>query len=150
MLTLRCSRVIKKLHDLDQNLEFELWAMYEVRLQQHGSRCRMWVPPENRDPLNLHHPTHRSIGNFGAVRLSDGKFVFLREENRFNAQTFLGFLQNLRCVSGETRRRVILIADNARYHHAKMLQGWRDQQGESFELDFLPPHSPELNPRERG
>jgi transposase len=123
--------------------------MDEVRFQQHGSRCRMWVPPETRDPVILHHPTHRSVGYFGAVRLSDGKFVFQREETRFNAQTFLGFLRNLRLDSGETGRRVMVITDNARYHHAKMHQGWRAQQAESFALDFLPPYSPELNPIER-
>jgi transposase len=149
MLTLRCSSFIKKLQDLDQNLEVELWAMDEVRFQQHGSSCRMWVPPETRNPVILHHPTHRSVGYFGAVRLSDGKFVFQREETRFNAQTFLGFLQNLRLDSGETGRRVMVITDNARYHHAKMHQGWRAQQDQSFALDFLPPYSPELNPIER-
>jgi len=79
--------------------------MDEVRFQQHGSRCRMWVPPETGDPVSLPHPTHRSIGCFGAVRLRDGKFFFQREENRFNAQTFLGFLPNLRLESGETSRR---------------------------------------------
>jgi transposase len=123
--------------------------MDEVRFQQHGSRCRMWVPPETRNPVILHHPTHRSVGYFGAVRLSDGKFVFQREETRFNAQTFLGFLRNLRLDSGETGRRVMVITDNARYHHAKMHQGWRAQHAESFVLDFLPPYSPELNPIER-
>jgi transposase len=149
MLTLRYSSFIKKLQDLDQTPEVELWAMDEVRFQQHGSRCRMWVPPETRDPVILHHPTHRSVGHFGAVRLSDGKFVFQREETRFNAQTFLGFLRNPRLESGETGRRVMVITDNARYHHAKMHQKWRVQQAGSFALDFLPPYSPELNPIER-
>ena len=88
--------------------------MDEVRFRQPGSRSRMWVPPENRNPVILHHPTHRSVGYFGAVRLSDGKFVFQREETRFNAQTFLGFLRNLRLESGETGRRVMVIIDNAR------------------------------------
>ena len=92
--------------------------MDEVRFQQHGSRCRMWVPPETRDPVIFHHPTHRSVGYFGAVRLSDGKFVFQREETCFNAQTFLGFLQNLRLDSGETGRRVMVITDNARWGYS--------------------------------
>ena len=29
----------------------DLWAVDEVHFQQHGSRCRMWVPPETKDPL---------------------------------------------------------------------------------------------------
>ena len=35
----------------------DLWASDEVHFQQHGSRCRMWVPPETKDPILLHHPT---------------------------------------------------------------------------------------------
>ena len=51
-----------------------LWAMDEVHFQQYGSRCRMWVPPEEKNPVLLHHPGRQSIGYFGAVRLRDGKF----------------------------------------------------------------------------
>jgi hypothetical protein len=38
----------------------------------------MWIPPEVDDPVVLHHPTRRSVGYFGAVRLRDGKFLFER------------------------------------------------------------------------
>jgi hypothetical protein len=44
----------------------DLWALDEVHLQQHGSRCRMWVPPETKDPVVYNHPTRRSVGYFGA------------------------------------------------------------------------------------
>jgi len=56
--------------------------MDEVHFQQHGSRCRMWIPPEVKDPVLLHHPTRKSMGYFGAVRLRDGKFVFAQEGRR--------------------------------------------------------------------
>jgi len=45
----------------------------------------MWVPPEVKDPVLLHHPTRKGIGYFGAVRIRDGKFVYSREVHRFNA-----------------------------------------------------------------
>lgn len=127
----------------------DLWSIDEVHFQQHGSRCRMWVPPEETDPILLHHPTRRSVGYFGAVRLRDGKFVSQREMGRFNALTFHGFLRRLRRVSSRSGRRVVVITDNARYHHAKLHQEWRKQHADRFALDFLPPYSPELNPIER-
>ena len=43
-------RRIKKLQALMENGEVDLWAADEVHFQQHGSRCRMWVPPETRIP----------------------------------------------------------------------------------------------------
>jgi hypothetical protein len=33
----------------------DLWALDEVHFQQYGSRCRLWVPPEDKDPILLHH-----------------------------------------------------------------------------------------------
>src|SRR5213595_2086427 len=83
----------------------DLWATDEVHFQQHGSRCRMWVPPETKDPVLRHHPTRRSVGYFGAVRLRDGEFQFSRETGKFNAVTFFTFLKGLRRTSIRTGRR---------------------------------------------
>jgi transposase len=127
----------------------DLWALDEVHFQQQGSRCRMWIPPEEKDPVVYHHPTRKSVGYFGAVRLRDGRFEFRRENDRFNAATFWGFLQHLRQTTIEPNRRVVLISDNAQYHRAKLHCDWRQQQRSQFALDFLPPYSPELNPIER-
>lgn len=123
--------------------------MDEVHFQQHGSRCRMWVPPEVKDPVLLHHPTRKSVGYFGAVRLRDGKFVFCRETNRFDARTTWSFLDLLRQRSRRAARRVVLIIDNAKYHHANLHRAWREEPAPDFVLDYLPPYSPELNPIER-
>ncbi len=127
----------------------DLWALDEVHFQQHGSRCRMWVPPEVKDPVLYHHPTRRSVGYFGAVRLRDGRFYYRQESDRFNGETFLEFMVNLRSVSRAKGRRVVVISDNAKYHRAKLHLPWRLQHAGDFELDFLPPYSPELNPIER-
>lgn len=127
----------------------DLWATDEVHFQQYGSRCLMWVPPEETDPVLLHHPTRKSVGYFGAVRLRDGKLVFHRESERFNAVTFHTFLKHLRQASSRSGRCVVVITDNARYHHAKLHADWRSQQAPQFVLDFLPPYSPDLNPIER-
>ena len=126
-----------------------LWATDEVHFQQHGSRCRMWIPPEVKDPILFHAPTRKSVGYFGAVRLRDGKFLYRREADRFNAETFFQFLVVFRQSSVSRGRRVIVISDNANYHRAAYHQPWRQKHAERFALEFLPPYSPELNPIER-
>jgi transposase len=123
--------------------------MDEVHFQQYGSRCRMWVPPEQKDPVLLHHPTRKSVGYFGAVRLRDGKFLAAREPEQFDAQTTWAFLRQLRQVSRRAGRRVTLIIDNAKYHHANLHRQWRQTQEPDFHLAYLPPYSPDLNPVER-
>lgn len=127
----------------------DLWSLDEVHFQQYGSRCRMWIPPETKDPVLYHHPTRKSIGYFGAVRLRDGKFVYRRESDKFNGESFHAFLKSLRQKSSRSGRKVELILDNARYHHAKLHKKWRYDCSERFNLIFLPPYSPELNPIER-
>ncbi len=127
----------------------DLWASDEVHFQQHGSRCRMWIPPETKDPVLLHAPTRRSVGYFGAVRLRDGRFYYCREADKFNGLTFLAFLKGLRRTSIRTARRVVVITDNAKYHHARLHKPWREEHVADFALDYLPPYSPELNPIER-
>ena len=127
----------------------DLWALDEVHFQQQGSRCRMWVPPESRDPVVYHHPTRKSVGYFAAVRLRDGQFLFQRETGRFNGESFWHFLKVFRQASVAEGRRIVAISDNAQYHRSKLHLSWRNQQAPGFTLDFLPPYSPELNPSER-
>ena len=140
---------IKKLRVLARRDDVDLWAIDEVHFQQHGSRCRMWIPPEVKDPVLLHHPTRKSVKYFGAVRLRDGKFVYRREEGSFDGSTFHGFLEHLWKVARRGRTHSVVIADNAKYHHAKLHKDWRDTHAGRFRLNFLPPYRPELNPIER-
>ena len=60
------------------------------------------------------------LGYFGAIRLRDGKLVFKREEDKFNAVTFHTFLKNLRKVSSRSGRRGVVVTDNAKYHYARL------------------------------
>ena len=109
----------------------------------------MWIPPECKHPVVLQHPTRKRVGYFGAIRLRDGKFEYRRESNVFNAQTFWSFMKKLRQISCHAGRRVLVLSDNARYHHAEMHVNWRRYCSHTFALLFLPPYSPELNPIER-
>jgi transposase len=123
--------------------------MDEVHFQQHGSRCRMWIPPEVRDPVCRHAPTRKSISYFGAVRIADGRLVTSKPEGSFDAQTCWRFLRKLRRATRRRGRKVIVIVDNAKYHHANLHLAWRRSQDPHFVLLFLPPYSPQLNPIER-
>lgn len=109
----------------------------------------MWVPPEVRDPICYHAPTRKSISYFGAVRLRDGKLCCSKPSGHFDAQTCWTFLRHLRRISRRSGRRVVVITDNAKYHHATLHAPWRRQQEPHFLLHFLPPYSPHLNPIER-
>lgn len=107
----------------------------------------MWIPPEDRDPVLLHAPTRKSIGVFGAVCAEDGRLVVSRAE-KFCNESFLRFLGQI-VRHKRKNRKMILILDNATYHHARALKPWLKKHRKALALDFLPPYSPELNSIER-
>jgi transposase len=106
----------------------------------------MWVPPEEKDPVVLHAPTRKSISMFGAVNVSKGKLVSFMTPV-FNAETFKQFLKML-IKRGSKKKRLIVVLDNARYHHTLLLKPWLYKNRNRIELLFLPLYSPELNPIE--
>ena len=109
----------------------------------------MWVPPEVTDPVCRHAPTRKSNSYFGAVRLRDSKLCTSHPEGSFDARTCWDYLRKQRNVASRSGRRVVVIIDNAKYHHANLHREWRLAQEPGFLLFFLPPYSPELNPVER-
>lgn len=107
----------------------------------------MWIPPEEKDPVVRHAPTRKSMALFGAVCASTGKLVSM-DAAIFNAETFLIFLKKV--VRAKKRnKKIILVLDNARYHHATLIQPWLKTNSKNIQLMFLPPYSPDLNSIER-
>lgn len=107
----------------------------------------MWVPPEIKDPVVTHAPTRKSIACFGAVSLRTGKFIRAMCP-KFNAITFAEFLKTL--LRHRSRgKRMVIVLDNATYHHARLLAPWRHGHRRALTLLFLPPYSPQLSPIER-
>lgn len=68
------------------------------------------------------------------------------QDESFDAQTFLRFLENI--LKEYPTGKIILVLDNARIHHAKLIQPFLEEHKERLELPFLPPYSPNLNPIE--
>ena len=129
--------------------KIELWVEDEVYFQQHGTTCKMWVAPEEINPAVYHNPVRNGAKYFGAVRIRDGKFVYLRELGKFNGDTFFTYLKFLRKITARSSKKIVLLLDNASYHRSKVHKEWRDACSDKFSLEFLPPYSPELSPIER-
>jgi len=142
-----CRRLLKKLRKLAKRRHIDICYEDECHFQQHGSRCKMWIPPEEMDPIVLHAPTKKSMSLFGAVYASTGKMVSMTT-GVFNAETFLMFLKRI-LKTRRKGRKIILIVDNARYHHAIMIKPWLNKNKNKIQLLFLPAYSPNLNHIER-
>ena len=83
----------------------------------------------------------------GAIDLEAFQFTFVEAE-KINAHTTRQMLEKLE-QNNRTRATIHVYLDNARYHHAKILQPWLNRPDRKVKLHFLPSYAPHLNPIER-
>ena len=77
---------------------------------------------------------------------NQGKMRFMFFDGAFNAKTFLKFIKRL--VQGADGRKIFLIVDNLRVHHAIVVTEWLEKHKDEVELFYLPSYCPEYNPDE--
>ena len=74
-----------------------------------------------------------------------GEVAFRIVEGTINAERFKEFLAAL---IEEAKRKIFLVVDNLRVHHAILVKEWLADKTDKIELVFLPPYAPESNPDE--
>lgn len=85
---------------------------------------------------------HRGVKLVGYLNYETGE-IYCEEHDTYDAKVFLKFLENL--LSKNTNGKTIVILDNARIHHANLLQPFLKDNEYRLQLMFLPPYSPNLN-----
>lgn len=60
----------------------------------------------------------------------------------------LKLIDFMRRLVTDTNRKVLLILDNLRIHHAKKVSQWLAEHKDEIEVFYLPPYAPEYNPDE--
>lgn len=85
---------------------------------------------------------HRGVKLLATVDYATGQIVW-QEDEQYTAETFLNFLQKV--ILAYPTGKIVMVLDNARIHHAKLLQPFLDKLNGRLELVFLPPYSPQLN-----
>ena len=107
---------------------------------QHG---RGYAPKGKTPVIRL--SAKRTSTNMISAITNQGKVRFQIYDGRMNASQLIEFLRRL---IKDAQRKVILILDNLRVHHAKLVKAWLAKQAEKIDVFYLPAYSPELNPDE--
>ena len=76
---------------------------------------------------------------------NSGNSRFMIFEDSFTIHVFVKFLRKL---IYKQDRKIFLILDNHRVHHAQKTRKWLKKHEDQIELFFLPAYAPELNPDE--
>jgi transposase len=90
-----------------------------------------------RDRLNIH----------GAINLETGETRMI-DALTVNAESTIALLSAIE-IYNPTKRKIHVFLDNARYHHAVMVQEWLDRPGRRVVVHFIPTYCPHLDPIER-
>ncbi|SPF52236.1 transposase (fragment) [Candidatus Desulfosporosinus infrequens] len=85
---------------------------------------------------------HLGVKLVGTLDYETGE-IFCVEEERYDASVFLEFLKKI--IVKYPGQRIVMILDNAKIHHAKLLLPFLKEHEYILELVFLPPYSPNLN-----
>ena len=113
-----------------------------VSSQEHYPRG---YAPKGQTPVLVLSQAKRERVNMISSITNQGKVRFMIYDEKFTARVFIRFLQQL--LKG-AEKKLYLILDNLRVHHAKVVKEWLKDKHEKIELFFLPSYSPEMNPDE--
>ena len=124
-----------------------MMAEDEVHFYQGTTVARAWSV-KGKQPTLFTPAGRNKVGYFGAVDLITGKLITqqIQPDEMFTQDTFRSFLE---CLLHFTKYKIVLLLDNAKWHHAKRIQAYVEARKDRLELLFLPPYSPDLNPIER-
>lgn len=110
-------------------------------IRDYQALSRTWFPKGQQKVI----PTfgkHWGAKLIGTLDYESGE-VFCIQEEQYTAKEFLSFLEQV--VEKYKGDRIVMILDNARIHHAKLIQPYLEEQKERLKLVYLPPYSPNLN-----
>jgi transposase len=117
----------------------------ETHIRDYQALHATWTPVGKQKHIPTH-GHHAKVSLFGAVNAQSGE-LFCMESSSCNAEAFLQFLQYITTENPD--KHLVVVLDNARIHHAKLIQPFLKQYEERLTLLFLPPYSPNLNLLER-
>ena len=101
--------------------------------------------PKGKTPVITLSQANRERVNMISSVTNQGKMRFMMYDEKFTAQVFIKFIKRL---IKDSEKKVFLILDNLRVHHAKLVKAFLADKKEQIECFFLPSYSPELNPDE--
>lgn len=119
------------------------WAD-EAGVKSHDHRGRGYAL-KGHTPIRKHNPVVEKVNMISSVT-NLGELKWMCYDESFTYQVFHRFLKQL--IQEAKGRKIIVILDNLRVHHSKVIKRWVRMYSDLIELYFLPSYCPDLNPDE--
>jgi transposase len=115
----------------------------ETGLRSDDVRGRSFAP-KGKTPVVRVNSKRENVGLISTVT-NQGKVRWMVLNGALDSARLIAFLKRL---VKDAKRKVFLILDNLRVHHAKLVKAWLAKYQDEIEVFYLPSYSPELNPDE--
>jgi transposase len=113
----------------------------ESMIRDYQALANTWFPKGQQKVIPTY-GKHHGVKLLGVLDYETGD-VFCMEEEQYDAQVFLSFLETV--VAQHPMEKIVMVLDNARIHHAKLIQPFLADHADTLQLLYLPPYSPQLN-----
>lgn len=100
--------------------------------------------PRGETPMIKVFPKREKINMISAIN-NYGTCRFMCYVESMTQQRFIEFMRRL---IRDAKRKVFFVVDNLKVHHGKIVQKWLNEHKEQIEIFFTPTYSPDLNPDE--
>lgn len=121
----------------------EIWFADEASVRSDGHAGTTWAP-KGQTPVVQSTGARFALNLISAVSRR-GELRFMAVDGRMNAGKFIEFLKRM---LKDSKRKIFLIVDGHPCHKAKKVRDFVNARPDEIELHILPPYSPELNPDE--
>ena len=110
-------------------------------IRDYQAICKTWFA-KGQQRIIPTYGKHEGVKLLGILNYETGE-VYCEENKKYDAEVFLEFLKSVlvRYPNGK----IVMILDNSRVHHAKLLEEFLKENNQRLTLFFLPPYSPKIN-----
>lgn len=147
----RSQELIKKISEFEANFHIikntvnnDTAILFEDEsyIRDYQAICAAWFLKGQQKKIKTY-GQHKGVGLFGILDYQKGR-VLCNVAEQLTAQNFQAFLENS-VFPAYPDKKIIMILDNSKIHHAKILEPFKETYKDKIEFLFLPPYAPNIN-----
>ena len=118
----------------------DIWWADETACVSIPSNLKGYAPIGSKIKPILTHTAKKFKVNMISAITNTGKSMFALYDDSIATDNFIDFLEK---VIKSNDKKIFMIVDNLRVHHAKLVKAWEEEHKAKIKLFYLPPYSPE-------
>ena len=124
----------------------DIWWCDETACQNLANNLKGYAPIGTYNKPVLEHTAKKFKINMISAITNTGKSMFSLYDESIKIDSFIEFCKKV--IDSNSGKKVFLIVDNLRVHHAKIVKAWKEENKDKIKLFYLPAYSPDYNPDE--